>query len=197
MEQIQYLLDCINGRNFEEPDDFDEYSDQNSHDNYGECVHKPEVVSAATSPKDKVELNSKPNRSAGSKKKKPISIGGKKHEVSQYKSPFVLDAERRAKERIRQAQSNKKRFQQPEWNLDTKVPILFDPNLKKQELFKLRPRNIQYGHEYDDGSEYLPSNTNDPTLLRPRKNASNNHLVVVGPSDNKGMTRRTYGVSLS
>lgn len=195
MEQIQYLLDCVNGRNFEEPDD-DFYDDENSHENYADCVHKPEVASAATSPKDKVEEYSKPSRQSVPKKKK-TSHGGKKHAVSQYKSPFVLDAERRAKERIRQAQANKRGFQQPEWNGNTKVPILFDPHLKKQEIFKLRPRNIPYGQEYDDGSEYLPSNTNDPTLLRPRKNASNNHLVVVGPSENRGMTRRTFGVSLN
>lgn len=58
-----------------------------------------------------------------------------------YVSPFVVMAEQRANERAKLALQARRSSRKPrEWNSDTSAPSLFDPNLKKQEIFKLQPR---------------------------------------------------------
>jgi hypothetical protein len=69
------------------------------------------------------------------------SLNTSKKDSFKYISPFILIAEQRAKERARKALVLKSRNATTQsWNADTSAPSLFDPNLKKQELFKIQPR---------------------------------------------------------
>jgi len=61
---------------------------------------------------------------------------------NKYVSPFILIAEQRAKARAKEVLRYSK-VSKPvshEWNGDTSAPVLFDPHLKKQEIFRLQPR---------------------------------------------------------
>ena len=69
------------------------------------------------------------------------AFNASKKETFKYISPFILIAEQRAKERARKALVLRSRNATTQsWNDDTSAPSLFDPNLKKQELFKIQPR---------------------------------------------------------
>jgi hypothetical protein len=85
--------------------------------------------------------------------------------IQPYVSPFVAEAKRRAelrvRERIRKYSSSGRRPSSPavssqdrgEWNQSVQAPTLFDPQLRKQEIFRLGPktaaRNESQQSEHD------------------------------------------------
>lgn len=85
--------------------------------------------------------------------------------IQPYVSPFVAEAKRRAelrvRERMRKYSSSGRRPSPPavssqdrgEWNQSVQAPTLFDPQLRKQEIFRLGPktaaRNESQRSEHD------------------------------------------------
>jgi hypothetical protein len=68
----------------------------------------------------------------------------KKKKIEPYISPFILNAKKIADERARKALSIlKPKSLVPvvnDWDLNTKSPGLFDPTIKKKEIFRIEPR---------------------------------------------------------
>lgn len=86
-------------------------------------------------------------RSSRSGTRKP-----KTKRLEPYISPFVLEANKRAQQRVRERMSRARppRIPSPppvfqhdsgEWNNSVQSAGLFDPALRKQEIFRLEPRN--------------------------------------------------------
>lgn len=92
-------------------------------------------------------------RSSRSGTRKP-----KSKRIEPYVSPFVLEANRRAQQRVRERLSRARppRIPSPppvfqhdsgEWNNSVQAAGLFDPALRKQEIFRLEPRNRRANNE--------------------------------------------------
>lgn len=74
----------------------------------------------------------------------------KTRRLQPYVSPFVIEANKRAKQRVRETYakySPRRRESSPpvhdsgEWNNNVQTPGLFDPRLRKQEIFRLGPKS--------------------------------------------------------
>lgn len=98
---------------------------------------------------------------------KSNSYKPKTKRVEPYVSPFVTEAKKRAEERVRERMSKYKvpRKSSPppvkvhdsgEWNNNVQAPVLFDPQLRRQEIFRIEPRNqrprVQDGNYTSDPS---------------------------------------------
>lgn len=69
-----------------------------------------------------------------------------RHKVEPYVSPFILNAKRKAEERAKLARMKLKKKQSPvrnEWDQTPSNTGLFDPTIRKQEIFRLGPRNAE------------------------------------------------------
>ncbi|RYH13659.1 hypothetical protein EON65_35085 [archaeon] len=73
-----------------------------------------------------------------------VSGGSKKEKLGPYQSPFIAKAQARALERAKVVNKHLPRsgFIKNEWDEKPKSPGgLFDPSIRKKEIFKLEPRN--------------------------------------------------------
>ena len=100
-------------------------------------------------------------------------VARKKVVSLQYVSPYILEAERKASNRIKEVQlKNRKKGASGGWNENTKPSPtgLFDPNLKKQEIFKLQPRtfskHLMPVGDKDDGEDDSINSERDVTHTR-------------------------------
>lgn len=138
-------------------------------------------------------LMANPKQLKKEKKKSPMqykqenkSLNASKKESFKYVSPFILIAEQRAKERARKALATRSRnaatLATQSWNDDTSTPSLFDPSLKKQELFKVQPRKPNAVPLQQDGkSDSLDSLSIDiPSLVKrsPSQDQKSNKLTI-------------------
>lgn len=98
-------------------------------------------ASKGLTPKFRSSYDSSSSNPRKASSKRNVTNNGK------YISPYILQASKRAEDRA--AKSKQKHSIKPtdniirrsnEWNNDTKTPDLFDPKLKKQEIFKPEPR---------------------------------------------------------
>lgn len=131
-------------------------------------------------------------------RKSNSTVGKKKINDNKYISPFILSAEKKAQERARLYQEQKRRQRRPEWN-DRPVQSgsLFDPSIHKQEIFKIEPRrkttesinNNKHEQYYEDRQRPHSTSRLDP------RNSSIDDGRVRNPG-RSGMTIRTQGVSL-
>jgi hypothetical protein len=81
-----------------------------------------------------------PSTTSTKPKSKPIS--------SEYISPFILAARKKAADRVKKSRPSIRASSDSlstlnNWNSDTKAPGLFDPKLKKIEIFKPVPRRVR------------------------------------------------------
>lgn len=72
--------------------------------------------------------------------KKSKTLTKQKHTDYSYISPFILLAEKRANDRIQQRKQVIRNKQTKEWNQNTSTNSLFDPTIKKQDIFKIQPK---------------------------------------------------------
>ena len=127
-------------------DIYSNISDQVSIKKQSKPSFRSDANNAISSSQSNVMVKPKPfktdNQKSPIKYKQPSkSLNASKKDSFKYISPFILIAEQRAKERARKALVMKSRNSTTQsWNADTSAPSLFDPNLKKQELFKIQPR---------------------------------------------------------
>lgn len=109
-----------------------------------------------------------------------------------YVSPFILNATRKAEERSRQAllqaktRANRKNN---EWDTNTSGSGLFDPTLKKLEIFRIVPRHLR-----NQKPHYISSDS-ETDVPKERKEGHDQNYVPTTNTDTK-YTIRTQGVRL-
>ena len=128
----------------------------------------------------------------------------KKHQrgpiSTKYVSPFIKEAEQRAKERakLHVKTHRKPTIVQNDWDQNTSADGLFDPNIKKREIFKIQPRQPPEHHSRLNKS----ISSTPPRAVRksgPVREAtyveSGTNPIESTYADHPRMTVRTEGVS--
>lgn len=127
-------------------------------------------------------------------KNSSISRKENKKRSLNYISPFILLAEQRAKERSQKALSARITKKAPtSWNGDTSAPTLFDPNLRKQEIFKIEPRKPNLPSKSKAKTQY-EQNIDDNLAQRGEQSADD--LVPSPQRAAQKLTIRSFGVPL-
>jgi hypothetical protein len=121
----------------------------------------------------------------------------KKQKIEPYISPFILNAKRTAEERARKAMKILKPKENVpvynEWDTNTRTPGYFDPELRKQEIFKIEPRKPpKQGNRLreSDNEESSPAR-------RPQSSPRSVTAKVESSPEERKMTMRTQGVTPS
>ena len=98
-----------------------------------------------------------------------------KAEEFKYVSKFIKNAEKTAQQRAKLALEarRKSRNVKNEWDSDITAPTLFDPNLKKQEIFKILPKNQR------NSEKLLNSPNNKNNVIEKEANTDNVHRMTI------------------
>jgi hypothetical protein len=89
-----------------------------------------------------------------------------RHKVDPYVSPFILNAKKKAEERAKLARMKMRKNHSPsrnEWDITPVNSGLFDPTIRKQEIFRLGPRSQK--NEEEEKPEHRNNNENNPQRM--------------------------------
>jgi hypothetical protein len=137
-------------------------------------------------------------------RKSSISHGNikKKQKIEPYISPFIKNAKRTAAERAREAmkilKSQKNVVVYNEWDQNTRAPGYFDPDLKKQEIFRLEPRKPPKQPKHFQDEEELdrpPTAVMRPITTSPSSVARVDVIQRRTHGEDERVTMRTTGVA--
>lgn len=99
--------------------------------------------------------------------------------VQPYISPFILEARRKAEERARQAKTSRSKVpSKNDWDNNNHTPGYFDPHLKKQEIFKISPRN-QRKEQENQQSRVSPEQSPKRSKLTMKTNGVSPHRTPI------------------
>lgn len=129
---------------------------------------------------------------------KPLNYKPKTKKIEPYISPFIASALKRAEERVKERMPKRPPLRRPppvatnnsyEWDHNVHTPGLFDPKLRKQEIFRLEPKN---GSRHSTRRDQADTSLLDNSSFLDR-HANSNYDKPVSP--NQRVTVRTRSAS--